>query len=93
MSRKRKVIPIPSPGSPYTIQRWKRTRFWAIHRHEELIALCVYRKGAREVVKHLEERDALKRKLDGIDLIRDLVIQPKPRTTGEIACSVLTASP
>jgi len=32
----------------------RRGRFWAVHDgDEELVAVCVYRKGAREVVRRL----------------------------------------
>jgi hypothetical protein len=37
----------------------KRGRFWAvIDGRGELVCLCVYRKGAREVVRRLSEREA-----------------------------------
>jgi hypothetical protein len=87
MSRKRKVIPFPSPPSPYVIARWKLTRFWAISLRGELIALCVYKKGAREVVKHLDERDQLKYALSGLRLISDLVTDERSS-----ACRISTAS-
>jgi hypothetical protein len=87
MSSKRKVIPFPTPESPYVIARWKLTRFWAISLHGELIALCVYKKGARAVVKHLDERDELRHTLSGLHLISDLVTDDRSP-----ACRISTAS-
>lgn len=34
-----------------TIEKYKRSRFWAIWVDDELLAVTVYRKGAREVAK------------------------------------------
>jgi len=37
-----------------TIERYKRTRFWAVYDADgELVCVCVYRKGAEEVVRRL----------------------------------------
>jgi hypothetical protein len=39
-----------------TIQRYKRTRFWAVYdAGSTLICVCVYRKGAEAVVQRLTE--------------------------------------
>ncbi len=39
---------------PYTYQRYKRTRFWAVQdEHGSLIAVTVYKKGARAVALRL----------------------------------------
>jgi hypothetical protein len=36
------------------IERYGKTRYWAVYASDgTLICLCVYRKGAREVVKRL----------------------------------------
>lgn len=80
MSAKRKVIPFPQRPSRYTIKRWKLSRHWAVFEGEELIALCVYRKGARSVVTHLDERDALKRQLRGLRFLDDIVADPSTAT-------------
>jgi hypothetical protein len=76
MSTKRKVIPFPAYPSKYTITRWKLSHHWAVLKGEELIALCVYRKGARSVVTHLDERDALKRQLRGLRFLDNVVADP-----------------
>ena len=47
--------------SKYTIRRYKRSRFWGIYEGEELVALCVYKKGAVIVREVFDERDALLR--------------------------------
>jgi hypothetical protein len=66
-------VQFPSPGSPYTIVKHTPRRFWRVMNGEELIAVVVYKKGAREVVRHLEERDDLKRKFAGLRFISDMV--------------------
>ncbi len=39
------------------IARYRNTRYWAVIDTEDtLVCLCVYRKGALEVVRRLEER-------------------------------------
>ena len=41
------------------IERYKR--FWAVHDEKgELICLCVYRKGAREVIRRLSALNSVK---------------------------------
>jgi hypothetical protein len=38
------------------IERYRKTRYWAVvDATGALVCLCVYRKGAREVVKRLEQ--------------------------------------
>lgn len=38
-----------------TVSRYKRTRFWAVRSCDgELICVCVYKRGAREVARRLE---------------------------------------
>ena len=38
-----------------TVTRWKGRRFWAVHDGQgALVCVCVYRKGAREVVRRLD---------------------------------------
>jgi hypothetical protein len=71
--RKTTVVQFPSPGSPYSIVKHKPRRFWRVMKGEELIVVTVYRKGAREVVRRLEELDDLRRKFSGLRLISDLV--------------------
>ena len=34
-----------------TVSQWKRSRHWAVHDGLELVAVCVYRKGARAVAE------------------------------------------
>ena len=36
------------------IQRYKKTRYWAIWDGQELVALTVYRRGALEVLRRLQ---------------------------------------
>ncbi len=39
------------------IARYRNTRYWAVIDTEDtLVCLCVYRKGAMDVVRRLEER-------------------------------------
>ena len=40
------------------VERYKRTRYWAIWDGQELVALTVYRRGAVEVLRRLQERAA-----------------------------------
>jgi hypothetical protein len=40
----------------YSITKWRHSRYWAVMRGDTLIVLCVCRKGARELVRHLEAR-------------------------------------
>jgi len=40
------------------IERYGKTRYWAVREQDgTLICLCVYRKGAQEVVKRLQARE------------------------------------
>jgi len=40
------------------IERYGKTRFWAVREKDgTLVCLCVYRKGAEEVVKRLQARE------------------------------------
>ena len=40
------------------IARYQKTRFWAVFDTDgTLVCLCVYRKGAEEVVKRLQARE------------------------------------
>lgn len=40
----------------YEVRRYKKSRFWGVFYGERLIALCVYKKGARIVMSLLQER-------------------------------------
>jgi hypothetical protein len=40
------------------VERYKKTRYWAIWDGQELVALTVYRRGALEVLRRLQERAA-----------------------------------
>lgn len=37
-----------------TIERYKGTRFWAVFRDGELLAVTVYKRGAQAIVRALE---------------------------------------
>lgn len=37
----------------YRIERWGKTRFWAVMHDDELVAVVVYLRGARELVQRL----------------------------------------
>jgi hypothetical protein len=37
----------------YRIERWKRSRFWAVYRADLLVTVCAYRTGARALVATL----------------------------------------
>jgi hypothetical protein len=39
----------------FTIKRYKKTRFWSVWHRDTLVAVVVYKKGAREVVRRLIE--------------------------------------
>jgi len=40
-----------------TVRRWKDGRHWAVYdRDGELVCVAVYKKGAQEVARRLEER-------------------------------------
>jgi hypothetical protein len=38
-----------------TVSRYGKTRFWAVHVGTELLAVTVYKKGARAIVALLEK--------------------------------------
>ena len=40
------------------VERYKKTRYWAIWDGQELVALTVYRRGALEVLRRLQEQAA-----------------------------------
>ena len=40
------------------VERYKQTRYWAIWDGQELVALTVYRRGALEVLRRLQEHAA-----------------------------------
>jgi len=47
-------IHVSTGSGAFTVGRWKHGRFWAIHAATgELVCLCVYKKGAEEVVRRL----------------------------------------
>ena len=73
-SRARRVVPFPSPDSPFTIEKFKY-RNWAVKWKAtgELIVVTAYKRGAKEVVRLLEELVSLRRKFEGLRLIEDLV--------------------
>lgn len=37
----------------YRIERWRCTRFWAVMDGDDLVAVVVYLRGARELVRRL----------------------------------------
>ena len=41
-----------------TIQRYRKTRFWAVYDAGELVCVTVYKKGANAVKERLERSDA-----------------------------------
>ena len=38
-----------------TVSRWKHSRFHAVHQGVDLVAVCVYLKGAEQVAKVLDQ--------------------------------------
>ena len=40
-----------------TIEKYKGTRFWAVFRDGELLAVTVYKRGAEAIVRTLEARN------------------------------------
>src|SRR5579859_6154806 len=50
-----------SRRTAYQIERYRRSRFWAVlDGHGELICLVVYKKGAQEVVRRLSRTSTAK---------------------------------
>jgi hypothetical protein len=50
--------PQPSGGRAMTITRYGNTRYWAVYASDgALICVCVYRKGAQEVVRRLTSQE------------------------------------
>ena len=48
----------PAPAaSRYHIDHYPYSRFWAVHDGKDLVAVTVYRKGAKEVTERLEAQD------------------------------------
>lgn len=46
------------------VERYPKSRFWAVWRDEELIAVTVYKKGARSVAAIVEELSAARSSLN-----------------------------
>ena len=40
----------------FSIERYQKTRFWALHEDGELLCVTVYKKGAQAVMERLERR-------------------------------------
>lgn len=45
------------PDGSYRIERYRRTRFFALYDHDELVAVTAYKKGAAAVRERLEAQD------------------------------------
>ena len=45
------------PARRYRIERYRRSRYWALYEGKELMALTVYKRGAKEVLTRLQARD------------------------------------
>lgn len=41
--------------SPYRFERYRQTRYWAVWSGADLVAVVVYRKGARALVALLQQ--------------------------------------
>lgn len=41
----------------YTVERYRKTRFWAVYEAGELLCVTVYKKGANAVKERLERLD------------------------------------
>jgi hypothetical protein len=67
-------VPFPAPDSPFLIEKYKYRR-WAVKEKatDTLIVVTAYKKGAKEVVRLLDELVSLRRKFEGLRLIEDLV--------------------
>lgn len=40
----------------------KRDKYWAVYDQGELVCICVYKKGAEEVIKRLQENNPIQTK-------------------------------
>ncbi len=43
----------------YTVERYRKTRFWALYEAGELVCVTVYKKGANAVKERLERLERL----------------------------------
>lgn len=41
----------------FTVERYRKTRFWAVYESGELVCVTVYKKGANAVKQRLERQD------------------------------------
>jgi len=48
----------------YRVERYGKTRFWAVYSDTVLICVCVYKRGATAVVELLQARDNAQRWVD-----------------------------
>jgi hypothetical protein len=51
---------------PYRIAKYRKTRFFGLYDGEELLAVTVYKKGARELKDRLEAKDRELTQLKGV---------------------------
>jgi hypothetical protein len=75
------------------MKRYRKTRYWAVvDAADTLVCLCVYRKGAEEVIKRLQDLDNAQQWVDingpAEDVAGDVVDCPmiSPVTLGQRQC-------
>lgn len=49
---------VPDAAGRYRIERYNKTRFWAVWCDDALVAVVVYRRGARELLRRLAAIDS-----------------------------------
>ena len=52
----------------YTVERYRKTRFWAVYEAGELVCVTVYKRGANVVKERLERQDMREPETDGIEI-------------------------
>src|SRR5882762_9013069 len=48
---------VTAPAGRYRLDHYRKTRFWAVHEGDDLLAVTVYKRGARAVVERLQTLD------------------------------------
>ena len=51
------VSSVTTPAARYRLDHYRETRYWAVHEGDDLLAVTVYKRGARAVLERLQALD------------------------------------
>jgi len=57
-----------------TVERYRKTRFWAVYEHGELLCVTVYKKGANAVKQRIGMHHALANRPAHPHVVRDRAV-------------------